>query len=222
MPSASPATPGAPRVVAVLGSARGDGHTARVLDAVLEGARRTDPPAAGGDPGGALIERVDLGALQIADYDYDQSADDDFLGVARAMADADAVVFATPVYWYAMSAPLKRLFDRLTDLVTVRKPLGRQLAGRQVWLVASGADPALPDGFEVPFRSTATYLDMDYRGAFYASVHGGGPLTSEAERRAAAFGATVCRAASAHRAGSATGDDHRQRDEHKTERGPGG
>ena len=161
----------------MLGSARGDGHAARVLDAVLAGR-----PA----------RRFDLGSLHVRDYAYGRPAgDDDFLRVAEAVADADAVLFATPVYWYAMSAVLKRFFDRLTDLVTVEKPLGRRLAGRTAWVAACGSDPALPEGFEVPFRATAGYFDMAYGGALYVPMREGEPLSAEQEQRTRAFGEFV-------------------------------
>ena len=158
-------------VVSVLASARRDGHTARLLDAVLAGR-----------PG----RRFDLGALRVEGYDYGAEADDDFLVVANAVAEADAVVFATPVYWYAMSGPLKQFFDRLTDLVTVRKSLGRRLSGRTVWVVACGSAPALPEGFEVPFWATAAYFGMSYGGALYVPMQEGQPLSprSRPSRRA--------------------------------------
>ena len=162
-------------VVAVLGSARGDGHAARLLDAVLAGR-----PA----------RRFDLGALHVRDYVYGRpTRGDDFLGVVEAVAAADAVLFITPVYWYAMSAVLKRFFDRLTDLVTVKKPLGRRLAGRTVWVASCGSDPAFPGG--LPFRATAAYFGMAYGGALYVPMREGEPLSAEQERRSAAFGARV-------------------------------
>ena len=164
-------------VVAVLGSARGDGHAARLLDAVLAGR-----PA----------RQFDLGVLHVRDYVYGRLADgDDFLGVAEAVAEADAVLFVTPVYWYAMSAVLKRFIDRLTDLVTVEKPLGRRLAGRTVWVAACGSDPVLPEGFEVPFRATAAYFGMSYGGVLYVPMREDEPLSAEQERRSAALGARV-------------------------------
>ena len=41
------------------------------------------------------------------------------------------------------------------------------MAGKDVWLIASGTEIALPDGFEVPFSRTAQYFDSGYRGAGY-------------------------------------------------------
>lgn len=162
---------------AVIGSARSDGNAAHLLDAVLAGR-----PA----------RRFDLGALQIRDYEYDRPADgDDFLSVVEAMAETENVLFVTPVYWYAMSGSLKRFFDRLTDLITVRKPLGRDLAGRVLWMAACGSDRSLPEGFEVPFRRTAAYFDMQFGGALYVPMEEDAPLTYEQEERAARFGSRM-------------------------------
>jgi putative NADPH-quinone reductase len=105
---------------------------------------------------------------KISCYDYcHENVTDDFLSVVKDMLKADTIVFATPVYWYAMSAQLKIFFDRLSDLLTVAKDKGRGLAGKQVWLLASGTEVVLPDGFEVPFARTAEYFGMRYRGAAY-------------------------------------------------------
>jgi hypothetical protein len=164
-------------IVAVIGSARRDGDSTRLVDAVLAGR-----PA----------QRFDLASLYVRDYEYDRPVEgDDFLAVAEALANADGVLFATPVYWYAMSGVLKRFFDRLTDLITVRKPLGRRLAGRSVWVAACGTDPALPDGFEVPFRQTAEYFDMIFRGVLYVSIRNGEVLSSAQARQADEFGARM-------------------------------
>ena len=86
---------------------------------------------------------------------------------------------------------MKVFFDRLTDLVTVRQDLGRQLEGRKVFLVACGSDPELPDGFEVPFRRTADYLRMDYEGGFYMQISKGEPSSAPAQSAAAAFGQKI-------------------------------
>jgi len=69
-----------------------------------------------------------------------------------------------------MSGQMKTCFDRLTDLITLKKELGRKLKGKNTFLVAVGANAELPDGFIVPFKSTAAYLDMYFRDYFYAAT----------------------------------------------------
>jgi hypothetical protein len=64
-----------------------------------------------------------------------------------------------------------------------------------MWVAACGTDPALPDGFEVPFRQTAAYFDMVYGGMLYVSVRNGEVLPSEQARQADEFGARMFRAA---------------------------
>ena len=115
---------------------------------------------------------VDLLDSVIAPYRYDgrYPPDDDFFRIAEWMTRHEMIVFATPVYWYAMSGLMKNFFDRLTDLITIRKDLGRQLKGRKTLLLAVGADEELPEGFEIPFKLTSEYLGMVFTGKLYSSV----------------------------------------------------
>jgi multimeric flavodoxin WrbA len=161
----------------ILGSARADGETRRAVNIAF-------PP-----------ETIDLAILPnvvIGGYDYDhRNVHDGFGAVADAMRDAAAIVFATPVYWYAMSAPLKIFFDRLTDLTENLKPHGKALAGKPVWVIATGTEPVLPEGFEVPFARTAEYFDMHYRGTFYLHTGEEAGMREADEAALERFGAKV-------------------------------
>lgn len=114
-------------------------------------------------------ELVDLRELPLYPYSYlgHYPADDAFPALAQQLGQHATIVLATPVYWYAMSGILKNFFDRLTDLITIAKPLGRQLRGKRLVVLAVGADAALPPGFAEPFRLTASYLNMNFGGIFY-------------------------------------------------------
>lgn len=90
--------------------------------------------------------QLDLRDLDIQQFEYGGGVDrDDFGRVTEAMTAHTRILFATPVYWYSMSGRMKVLFDRLTDLITVRKDIGRRLKGRTVFLLACGTDPTLPE-----------------------------------------------------------------------------
>jgi NAD(P)H-dependent FMN reductase len=138
------------------GSARPDGDTARVVASLQAGL--TVP---------ARI--LDLAPLDLRPFSYGAGQADGFPSIVDAMLESRAILFATPVYWYAMSGRTKTLFDRFTDLLSDRdeRGRGRALAGRQVWMLAVGVDPHLPVGFEEPFRLTADYLGMQWGGGLY-------------------------------------------------------
>jgi multimeric flavodoxin WrbA len=160
-------------VLVVSGSARADGNTARVVDRLRHQLH--------GD--GTFI---DLAPIRISPFTYDRSDDrDEFRSVVTQMLGHDQIVFATPVYWYAMSGIMKTFFDRLTDLLLAPddRPLGRSLAGRDVWLLATGTDEAPPPGFHEPFALTAAYFDMKWRELFYVrSIRGAAPSEAELAR----------------------------------------
>jgi multimeric flavodoxin WrbA len=138
----------------ILGSARGDSNT---LAAVRKLSPVTD------------YELIDLRQRRIAFYDYAHPNDDsdDFLGIVRKMLDSETIIFATPVYWYAMSGVMKVFFDRFSELLSTHKPLGKALKGRQTYLIATGSDLDLPPGFEIPFKLTSEYFEMTYVRALY-------------------------------------------------------
>lgn len=139
-----------------MGSARKDSNTKGVVDAVLSG---------------IASQQVNLSDHTVLPYSYDGLyADDDFLHIVEQMLSHQTIIFATPVYWYAMSGVMKTFLDRFTDLVTIQKTTGRKLKGKNFLLIAAGSDKELPPGFEIPFQLTARYFDVDYCGAVYVST----------------------------------------------------
>lgn len=140
----------------LLASARPAGDTATLVQAAF----------------GPLPHLVhDLRAAPLAPYCYTGTypASDPFPALVQQLLAHDTLVLATPVYWYAMSGLLKTFFDRLTDLTTTQQPLGRQLRGKRLLVLATGTDATLPPGFEEPFQRTARYLGLTYAGSLYAS-----------------------------------------------------
>lgn len=161
----------------ILGSARADGETRSAVDTAF--------------PDGS-IQLVVLPDFTVGGYSYDHlNAEDAFGPIADAMVAADKIVFATPVYWYAMSAPLKVFFDRLSDLTENRKAQGKALAGKSVWMIATGTETELPEGFEVPFARTADYFDMIYHGAAYLCTGTDPNRRAQSQEALKRFGAAV-------------------------------
>lgn len=123
------------------------------------------------DSYGDQVEIVDLNKIQINPYVYSNQIHDDFYSIIKKAKEADLVVLATPVYWYAMSGIMKDFMDRFSNLMSgEHKVLGESLYGKKVQLLSTGFDLKMPMGFEVPFAGTAIYFGMDYLGAIYKSV----------------------------------------------------
>ena len=116
-----------------------------------------------------LIDLLDYTILHY-DYEHTYSADDQFEKIIKEVLKHETIVLATPVYWYSMSGLMKVFFDRLTDLTTIRKEWGKRLKEKCVVVIAVGADEHLPEGFELPFKLTAEYMDMEYWGSIYDST----------------------------------------------------
>ena len=161
----------------ILGSARADGETRRAVDLAF--------------PSGTA-ELVMLPNFSIGGYDYRHfNANDAFGHIAPKMAAADRIVFATPVYWYAMSAPLKIFFDRLTDMTENLRALGKSLRDKSAWMIATGTETVLPEGFEVPFARTAGYFGMRYRGCAYLYTGTDRARRADGEVALIRFGETI-------------------------------
>jgi multimeric flavodoxin WrbA len=134
--------------IIILGSARSDGNTRQLIDEIKI---LTDS------------DFIDLNDLDIGYFDYEhKNQDDDFLPTAEKILSYKKIIFATPVYWYSMSAIMKTFFDRITDLVTIRKDLGRKLEGKLIYLISCSANPELDSSFIKPFSATADYLNMEF------------------------------------------------------------
>jgi hypothetical protein len=172
------ATRFAPRDAAViLGTSRGEGNTRIAVNGVV---------------GDRDIVVVDLAARAIGPYDYAHAnVSDDFMPIAEMLAEKSLWLLATPVYWYTMSGQMKIFVDRLSDLVTIRKDLGRRLRGKTVAVIATGSDDELPEGFEAPFRLTCGYFAMRYAGAFYWAFGSDDRPDEAGAERARAFGASL-------------------------------
>ena len=135
--------------VIILGSSRANGDTAKVVSELS------------GISGYKVINLLDY---KISQFDYEHTnAEDDFIPlIKQIIKNYDILIFATPVYWYAMSGIMKSFFDRLTDLLKIEKDYGRLLKGKYMAGISCANSDNLKDAFWVPFRKSAEYLGMIY------------------------------------------------------------
>lgn len=115
---------------------------------------------------------IDLSNYSITPYDYaHNNQSDDYLSLMEEVLKFKHIVFATPVYWYSMSAQMKTFVDRFSDLLTTNQELGRQLRGKSCSLIATGSDEVVASCFEQAFKLTAEYLGMNYTGLLYCACN---------------------------------------------------
>ena len=112
------------KTVLILGSSRSHGNTKKIVDYIGKTYN---------------IDVIDLNEYSIGYFDYDfKNVEDDFIPLMeKLILKYDNFIFATPVYWYAMSGILKVFFDRFSDLLHYKKELGRQLRGKKMAMVSN-------------------------------------------------------------------------------------
>ncbi len=123
----------------------------------------------------------DLNNYQIGYYDYDfKNATDDFMDLYINLLEYDTLIFATPIYWYTMSAQMKTFFDRISDMLHgENKPLGRLLRGKNMAAISCGSDSKIFEGFDMPFRESANYLGMYYEGHIHTWLEANGSISNQ-------------------------------------------
>jgi len=143
--------------IIIAGSARSDGNTRKIAEEMVSS--------------WDSLDLVDLNDHNISYFDYAHAnADDDFIPLVEHILNYDLILFVTPVYWYSMSAIMKTFFDRISDLLTIRKDLGRLLRGKTMGSASCGSDDVLDKEFYYPFLQTARYLGMKYSGHLHTYV----------------------------------------------------
>src|SRR6056297_2974216 len=137
--------------VVILGSSRNDGDTAILTKMLIKQSK---------------WDLIDLNDYDFGYFDYKhENRNDNYLTLmADLIKKYDTLIIATPVYWYSMSGIMKVFFDRITDLLTIRKELGRKLRGKKMAVISCSIGNNLGEYFWLPFSETANYLGMEYLG----------------------------------------------------------
>ena len=140
------------RQIIIFGSSRSFGNTRKTVNDII---------------GQANVELVDLNNLDITPYDYEhRNLSDDFIPLIERIVTYDKIIIATPVYWYSMSTQVKIFLDRFSDILTIRKDLGRKLRGKKLFVLAS-FNSSYPMGFETTFEQICEYMEMEYLGTSF-------------------------------------------------------
>ncbi|MFA6142076.1 MAG: flavodoxin family protein [Candidatus Omnitrophota bacterium] len=175
----------AKKILVLSGSPKKNGNTATLVGWFAEGARSK----------GAEVEVVDTAflkykstgctscrACQRSDK-YECAIDDEAKPILAKMADADVIVMATPLYFFAMSAQLKLITDRMFSLYkwdneadTMETPL----KGKTLILIASAYEDIGLKELEAPFKITADYTGMKFKSLLVPDAGESGDVAKKA------------------------------------------
>ena len=155
------------KILVVSGSPKKDGNTAALVEWFTEGVR-----AKGGE-----VERVNAATLKFKSNGclscracqkstkFQCVVSDDAQAVLTRMADADVIIFATPLYFFSASAQIKILMDRMFSLFKWDNAAGTMqtvLKGKTMVLLGSAFEDVGLDVLEAPFKLTAEYSGMKF------------------------------------------------------------
>jgi multimeric flavodoxin WrbA len=166
-----------PKITIILGSPRRSGNSATLAARVAEGAEAK----------GAEVETVYLNGLDIKpcqgcgkcqeDSLVGCAIQDDMTPLYAKLKESDAVVIASPVYWFNFSAQTKVFLDRLFAVGVGEKNIFK---GKSAALILTFADPDPFTSGAVnalrTFQDTCRYLEANIAGMIYGSAYGVGEI----------------------------------------------
>lgn len=150
------------KVLGIMSSPRIGGNTDLLLDATLNGAQSR----------GAGVEKINIDSLRIAPCreiyaclkDGKCAIKDDMDALYDKLVNADAVIVATPVFFYTVSAQLAALISRCQALWSRRYVLNMYIPAKKGAFIAVGATRGarLFDGPKLTIRYFFKAINAEY------------------------------------------------------------
>lgn len=167
-------------ILILKGSPRAKGNSNALADQVTMGAIQS----------GAQVDTFTLQDMEIApcnacdacqiNSDQKCTIDDDMQLIYPKLLAADAIVLASPVYWFTLSAQLKLCIDRWYALETTK---GSLLKGKQFALLLTygDSDPYTSGGINAirTFEDMCRYLQSPVAGILYATAMDAGDVKKQ-------------------------------------------
>lgn len=169
----------AKKIIILKGSPRKNGNSALLAEKIREGAQNK----------GASVEMfflhgMNIGMCTACDSCREKSEknciiDDDMQILYPKLRKADALVIASPVYWFTVSGQTKVFMDRCYAL---GGPEGNALKGKKIGIAMTYADPdPFSSGAVNAFRTFQdgfAYVGAQIEGFVYGSAEGAGDIKS--------------------------------------------
>jgi multimeric flavodoxin WrbA len=152
------------KVLGIMGSPRIGGNTDLLLDEALKGAQSR----------GAETEKITVSRLKIepcreiyaCTKDGNCPIKDDMAGIYDKLVNADAVIVATPIFFYTVSPQLMSLISRCQALWSRRYVLNMDMPSKKGAFIAVGATKGekLFDGPKLTIRYFFKAINAEYAG----------------------------------------------------------
>ena len=150
------------KITVITGSPRKGGNTFAMTDAFIKAAEAK----------GHEVVRFDAAMMKLGGCHACMSCfktgkacsfDDDFNLIAPHILDADAIVYAMPVYWYSIPAQIKNVIDRVFSFCVAEK---KAIYGKKMGLICccEEKDVNVMDGVKIPMERTAALLKWEVVG----------------------------------------------------------
>lgn len=147
------------KIVVLQGSPNLKGSTSILVEEFTRGAKDA----------GHTVERIDLSTIQVnpctgcvaCGYEGPCVQKDDNQAIKKVILESDMIVFATPLYYYSMSAQLKIVIDRFCSY---NSSLTRKHMKSALITVAWNSDNWTFDALESHYQTLVRYLSFQDQG----------------------------------------------------------
>jgi multimeric flavodoxin WrbA len=170
------------KIIVVLGSPRKEGNSTTLAKRVIAGAK-----ANGAEVEVFYLHDMNISPCTACDECRDDPAkdcviDDQMKALYPKLRRADALVIASPIYWFTMSAQTKLFMDRCYAL---GGPDGHALQGKQIGILLTyaDADPFSSGAVNAlrAFQDGFNYIGADIAGMLYGSAWKAGEIRENKE-----------------------------------------
>jgi len=176
------------KILILLGSPRKTGNSSVLADSLAKGSIH-----AGASVVTLFLHGLDISPCTGCNACQEEAAqgcviDDAMQDVYRKIIEADAVVFASPIYWFSVTAQLKTVIDRIYAVGGGDK---NALGGKNFGVVLAYADtdPFISGAVNAlrMFQDISAYLGATLAGAVYGSAYEAGEIVENKELVDAAY-----------------------------------
>ncbi|OEG00003.1 NAD(P)H-dependent oxidoreductase [Vulcanibacillus modesticaldus] len=150
------------KLLAIYGSSRKNGNTEALTKIVLQNLDKNSYNE---------IFLMDYQIKPIIDQRHTstgfQRINDDYDNLAKELLNHDAILFATPLYWYGMSGQLKIFIDRFSQSIRSQEyDFKEEMKGKKIYLVIVGGESAPYTALPLvqQFQLICQFLELDFRG----------------------------------------------------------